>query len=147
MVFGAHPLDTFNALYGTTLQNGQAGIANTLSGLKTPVLASTHPYVFYGKAQGFDQIGSGVLVGAKSATAQMQTDLAVAGWLKRMAADPSQDPVKVLSEQTQFWNSASQSRVVNELVVHQGSLRYSDPATLAFSFDKPLPADFGKSGG
>lgn len=147
VVFGAHPLETFNTLYGTTLQNGQAGVARILPGMKTPILASTHPYVFYGKAQGFDQIGSGVLVDAKVATVQMQTDLAVAGWLKLMAADPSQDPVKVLSEQTQFWNSASQSNVVNELVVHQGSLRYSDPATLAFSFDKPLPPDFGKSYG
>lgn len=94
--------------------------------------------------QGFDQIGSGVLVDVKSATAQMQTDLAVAGWLKLMAADPSQDPVKVLSAQTEFWNSATQNDVVNELVAHQGSLRYSDPATLAFSFDRPLPPGFGK---
>lgn len=140
VIYGAHPLETFNALYGTKLQNGQAGIAHILPGLKTPVLASTHPYVFYGVAQGFDKIGSGLLVNAPGATSQMQTDLAVAGWLKCMTHDPTQDPATVLTNQTQYWKAEAQQPTVTSLVTHQGSLHYSNPATLAFTFDKPLSA-------
>ncbi len=136
VIYGAHPLETFNDLYGTNLQNGHAGITQILPGLKTPILASTHPYVFYGIAQGFDKIGSGILVDVAGATRQMQTDLAVAGWLKSMSEDPSQDPVAVLTSQTQHWQAAAQQPTVSALVTHQGSLRYSDPQTLAFHFDK-----------
>ena len=64
VVYGAHPLATFNDLYGLTLGNNQVTVAGIMPGKKTPVMATTHPYVFYGRAQGFDAIGSGKLVDA-----------------------------------------------------------------------------------
>lgn len=141
VVYGAHPLQTFNALYGTSMVNYKPQIVSgIIPGMKTPVLASSHPYVFYGKAQGFDSIGSGVMPAANvgAATAQMQLDLAVAGWLSAMAADPTQDPAAVWSAQQANWTSSAQAATVNALVQHQGSLYYSDPTTLAFTFKVPL---------
>ena len=84
VVYGNHPLQTFNALYGTKMTNYAPTVVEIITGMKTPVLASSHPYVFYGKAQGFDSIGSGLMPEANvsSATSQMKADLAVAGWLK-----------------------------------------------------------------
>jgi deoxyribonuclease-2 len=140
VVYGAHPLATFNELYGLTLSNNQVTVASIIPGKKTPVVATTHPYVFYGRAQGFDAIGSGKLVDVAGATAQMTSDLAVAGWLKRMSDDPAQDPQAVLSACQQYWKSSAQAAMVSALVQHQGSLKYSDPNTLAFEFLVPLAA-------
>jgi hypothetical protein len=139
VVYGAHPLMTFNELYGLTLGNNQVTVAEILPGKKTPVMATTHPYVFYGRAQGFDAIGSGRLVDVKGATAQMISDLAVAGWLKRMSDDPTQDPQAALAAAQTYWKDSAQAATVNALVQHQGSLKYSDPTTLAFQFLVPLP--------
>jgi hypothetical protein len=138
-VYGAHPLATFNELYGMSLENNQVGVANIVAGKKTPVMASTHPYVFYGTAQGFDNIGSGKLVNPKGATAQMIKDLVVARWLKLMSDDPSQDPRPVLSSCQTYWHDPAQAATVNALVQHQGSLYYSNPTTLTFEFLVPLP--------
>ncbi len=139
IVYGAHPLATFNDIYKTKLKNNQVGVANIVSGAKTPVMASTHPYVFYGMAQGFDDIGSGKMVDPKAATAQMLKDLVVARWLKLMADDPSQDPQAVLESCQKYWNDPAQAATVNALVSHQGSLYYSNPTTLTFEFLVPLP--------
>lgn len=140
VVYGAHPLQTFNDLYGCKLKNYAPAVVEIIPGLKTPVLASSHPYVFYGEAQGFDKIGSGVMPASnvKAATAQMQADLAVAGWLKAMSDDPSQDVAAVWKAMQGKWSSAQQLATVSALARHQGSLFYSDPKTLTFTFKTPL---------
>lgn len=142
VVYGAHPLAVFNQLYGCNLRTYQSTVlTSVVPGLKTPVLASTHPYVFYGKAQGFDQIGSGVFTDPnKNAAAQMKLDLAVARWLKRMAADPTQPTDAVWQDCKTYWNDPAQQAAVDALVQHQGSLWYYDPPSLAFKFKVPLPA-------
>ncbi len=139
VVYGAHPLMTFNTLYGTKLKNNQVCLAEIRPGQKTPVLASTHPYVFYGMAQGFDAIGSGKMLNATGATAQMIKDLVVARWLKSMSDDPTQDPHAVLKFCQEYWKDEKQTSTVTALVEHQGSLYYSDPTTLTFKFLVPLP--------
>jgi hypothetical protein len=140
VVYGAHPLATFNTLYGLKLKNNQVTVAEILPGMKTPVMASTHPYVFYGTAQGFDSIGSGKLVNSKGATAQMVKDLVVAGWQKSMSDDPTQDPHEALATCQTHWKATPQKATINALVQHQGSLKYSDPKTLSFMYLVPLPA-------
>ena len=139
VVYGAHPLDTFNELYATKLSNNQVALVEIIPGKKTAVMASRHPYVFYGTAQGFDAIGSGKLLHVEDATAQMIKDLVVARWLKSMAENPAQDPSAVLEESQKFWNDPTQTAIVTALVNHQGSLKYSDPTTLTFEFLIPLP--------
>ncbi|MBM81063.1 MAG: hypothetical protein CMJ78_10775 [Planctomycetaceae bacterium] len=57
VVYGSHPRQTFNELYGTSLRTNGVASVEIIAGKKTPVMASTHPYVFYGKAQGFNAIG------------------------------------------------------------------------------------------
>ena len=138
VVYGAHPLATFNALYGTKLGNNQVTETEIITGKKTVVMASTHPYVFYGKAQGFDAIGSGKLVNLVCATAQMIKDLVVARWLKSMSDNPAQDPSAVLKDSQKYWSDPAQAPTVTALVNHQGSLKYSDPTTLTFEFLIPL---------
>jgi hypothetical protein len=141
IVYGAHPLQEFNTIYGTAIKNYAPIISNSIvPGKLTPVLASSHPYVFYGKAQGFDKIGSGIMPPANvpAATAQMQTDLAVSGWVKVMYDDPAQDPVSTWNDLVAFWRAAAQQPTVMALVNHQGSLLYTDPNTLAFTFSVPL---------
>jgi|GEM_PF-511722 len=141
VVYGAHPLTEFNTIYGTSIKNYAPVLASIVPGMKTPVLASSHPYVFYGKAQGFNNIGSGIMPAANipAATSQMQLDLAVAGWLKAMSDDPSQDPLNIWNNLKKYWTTDPQAALtVTALVNHQGSLFYSDPTTLAFTFKTPL---------
>lgn len=140
VVYGSHPLQTFNVLYGTSMKNYAPIVIEIIPGLKTPVLGSSHPYVFYGDAQGFDSIGSGIMPDANipSATRQMKLDLAVAGWLKAMSDDPSQDTTAAWIAQKNKWADADQAPTVTALVNHQGSLFYSDPTTLKFTFKTPL---------
>ena len=140
VVYGSHPREIFKLNYKTKLSNnGVTIVEDIIKGMKTPVMASTHPYVFYGFAQGFDKIGSGKIVDRKRGTAQMIKDLIVARWLKLMADDPSQDPKLVLKHCQAFWNDDAQSGVVADLVDHQGSLFYSNPTTLTFQYLTPLP--------
>ncbi len=138
VVYGAHPLAIFNKLYGTKLKNNQVTVVEIIPGKKTAVMASTHPYVFYGMAQGFDKIGSGKIVNHRAATAQMKKDLVVARWLKSMAEFPNQSPKTALKDAQSYWSDPAQNDVIKALVNHQGSLTYSDPTTLAFNFAVPL---------
>ncbi len=138
VIYGAHPLATFNDIYRTNLSNNKVTLTEIIPGKKTAVMASTHPYVFYGTAQGFDKIGSGKLVNPKGATTQMIKDLVVARWLKLMSDDPAQNPQTALSDSQTFWNLPAQAATVNALVQHQGSLFYSNKTTLAFDFLVPL---------
>ncbi len=152
VIYGAHPLATFNKLYGTNLKVYQTTVVTgILPGLKTPVLASSHPYVFYGMAQGFGpgQIGAGSILPPlkddkgqmhyplKDATAQMIKDLAVARWLKDMSDDPSQSVADVWVAAQKFWNDPAQTNTVSDLVQHQGSLCYYNPPALDFKFNVP----------
>lgn len=138
VVYGAHPLATFNTLYSTKLKNNQVTVVEIIPGKKTAVMASTHPYVFYGMAQGFDKIGSGKIVNHRAATAQMKKDLVVARWLKSMAEFPNQSPKTALKDAQDYWKDPAQNDVIKALVNHQGSLTYSDPTTLTFKFTVPL---------
>jgi len=153
VIYGAHPLATFNKLYGTNLKVYQTTvITGILPGLKTPVLASSHPYVFYGMAQGFGpgQIGAGSILPPfkddkgqmhdplQDATAQMIKDLAVARWLKSMTDDPSQPVADVWTAAQKFWNDPAQTSSVSNLVQHQGSLWYYNLPALDFKFKVPL---------
>ena len=70
----------------------------------------------------------------------MISDLAVAGWLKRMSDDPTQDPQVALAASQTYWKDPAQAATVKALVQHQGSLKYSDPNTLAFEFLVALAA-------
>jgi deoxyribonuclease-2 len=141
VVYGAHPRETFNALFGTTLQTDATAIAEILPGKKTPVLASRHPYVFYVAAQGAANVGSGKLVDPTAATKQMVSDLVVAHWLSVMAAHPGNDPQAVLRSSQSYWREPSQAATIQALVQHQGSLYYppSDPpGALRFKYLVPL---------
>lgn len=138
VVYGAHPLATFNELYGTKLKTNQVALAELVPGKKTPVMASAHPYVFYAVAQDFATIGSGKLLHEGQATAQMVRDLVVSRWLKLMADDATQDPHAVLKHAQAYWADPARAGTVSALVRHQGSLYYSDPHTLTFEFREPL---------
>jgi hypothetical protein len=141
IVYGAHPVQEFNTIYGTSIKNYAPIISSSIvPGKRTPVLASMHPYVFYGVAQGFDKIGSGIMPpgNVAAATAQMQKDLAVSGWVKAMHDDPTQDPVATWNNLLTDWHAPAQQPTVAALVNHQGSLFYTDPNTLAFTFKVPL---------
>lgn len=140
VVYGSHPREIFNINYKTKLRNnGVTVVEDIIKGMKTPVMASTHPYVFYGFAQGFDKIGSGKITNRSRGTAQMIKDLIVSRWLKLMSDDPSQDPKLVLKHCQAYWNDDAQAGVVADLVNHQGSLFYSNPTTLTFQYLTPLP--------
>jgi hypothetical protein len=141
VVYGAHPRDTFRALYGVTLGVNVAATAEILPGRKTPVLGSNHPYVFYATAQGFATVGSGRFRSendCREATTVMRSDLIVARWQKVMADDPSRDPQAVLADCTAYWTDPARATAVCALTRHQGSLHYPDPASLAFRFDQSL---------
>jgi hypothetical protein len=141
VVYGAHPRDTFSALFGVKLGVNVAATAEILPGRKTPVLGSNHPYVFYATAQGFATVGSGRVLSeqdCRAAAKVMTTDLVVARWQKLMADDPSQDPQTVLVDCTAYWTDPSRARTVCALTRHQASLHYPDPTSLAFRFDLSL---------
>jgi len=142
-VYGAHPRDTFNELYQAKLdlKTGPTAVVEIVPGRKTPVIVSTHPYAFYVTAQGDpDRVGSGKLVNPAGATARMIEDLVVARWLKLMADDPTQPAERVLADCRAYWTDPARKPTVSALVRHQGSLTYSDPKTLAFTFLVPLSA-------
>lgn len=143
VVFGAHPRATFNALYGTNIGVNTVASAEIIPGKKTAVLGANHPYVFYAAAQGFSTVGSGQFASpdaANKATAVMITDLVVARWQKLMADDPSRDPQAVLDECKKYWDprDAARNAQISALVQHQGSLWYSDPNSLNFTFKVSL---------
>lgn len=149
VVYGSHPRETFNVIYkkqltakdaGGLLKNNGVSWAQIVPDKMTPIMASTHPYVFYGDAQGFDNIGSGKLINPGRATGQMIKDLTVSRWLVTMSDDPSQHPKTVLQRSKAYWNDPANAAVVDALVNHQGSLYYSNPTTLTFEFLKPLPS-------
>ena len=147
VVYGAHPRAIFEKLFNVKLSKPGSGftpaadVAAILPGMKTAVVGSNHPYVFYAAAQGFPTVGSGHFLSAaacKSAAAVMRGDLAIVRWQVVMAADPSQDPQKVLDDCTAYWNDPARDPEVCALTRHQASLFYSDPVSLAYAFKQSL---------
>lgn len=141
VVYGAHPRETFNALFGTHLQTDTTTVAEIVPGKKTPVIATRHPYVFYVAAQRASSVGSGKLVDPTAATKQMVCDLVVAHWLTVMAAHPGNDPQAVLRASQSYWQEPSQAPTIQALVQHQGSLFYppsNPPGDLQFKYLVPL---------
>lgn len=111
--------------------------------LKTPVLGSNHPYLFYAKAQ-IDkkrkwEVGSAHLVpeNVDACVSVMQDDLAVTYWQVKMAENPAQDPWAVVKVGRDFWKQPEQLLDVCALIWRQASLRYApdDPLGNHFTFD------------
>jgi hypothetical protein len=137
VVYGAHPRDTFAALYDVKLGVNVVAIAEILPGRQTAVIGANHPYVFYAAAQGFATVGSGQFLSpaaCQQATGVMQGDLVVTRWQKLMADDPSSDPQAVLDDCSAYWKDPARAPEICALVQHQASLVYSDPVTLTYSF-------------
>lgn len=144
VVYGAHPRDTFNALYQTGLDLAKAptAVAEILPGKKTPVLCANHPYVFYAMAQGFNTVGSGKFESSSAcqkSVGVMRGDLVVTRWQALMADNPSLDPKAVYDDCVNYWNDAARNAQVCALVRHQASLFYASPTSLAFTF--PITLD------
>ena len=143
-VYGTPARNTFEELYRVKLNPIKATTVNIIPDKTTPVIASGHPYAFYAQIQavrsdaGEDQarVGSGRIDPEKcpSGVKTMISDLIIAGWQRRMNADPSQAPNAVVDELTAYWNAPEQRSTVCELVQHQGSLFYADPDSLDFTF-------------
>jgi len=150
VVYGSHPRDVFNQLYGVDIGVNRAATAEIVPGKKTPVLGSNHPYRFYAQAQItkdasgrlLTDVGAGTIAPGNCAEAVrvMQQDLAVARWLKQMSDDPSLDPQATIEEAESYWDDSAQASEICALVRHEGSLRYPDPASLDFRFDLSLDA-------
>jgi hypothetical protein len=142
VVYGAHPRDTFSELYNLQpkLAINRVATVSVVDNLKTPVLATHHPYDFYAAAQGFVTVGGGYISsqGCAEATGLMISDLAAARWQKRMAEDPSQNPQAVLDDSTAYWSADAQRATVCQQVRHHGSLYYKDRVSLAFEFRESM---------
>ena len=111
--------------------------------LKTPVLGSNHPYLFYALAQISSKrnwnVGCGRLVPENVAKciSVMQDDLAVTYWQVNMADNPSQDPWAVIKQGREFWKRPEQQLNVCSLIWRQASLYYKpdDPLGNHFLFN------------
>ena len=164
VVYGAHPLATFKTLYGidtlTTVAAASSAkqpetavtVIEIIDGLKTPVIASDHPYKFYAIAQiGQNKDGQSITIGDGQlaegqlgpASAQMTNDLVVMRWLKLMAEAPSQLPDEVLKQCLTYWSDPAQQEAIQQLVNYQGSLSYADPTTLTYRFTGTRPVYLG----
>ena len=144
VVYGAHPRDVFNIVFAPTpkVGVGVAVRACIVAGRSTAVLGSNHPYMFYAVAQGGDSVGSGRIadgVSRAKLTDLMIKDLATARWQVTMAADPSLDPVTVITACTAYWSDPARSATVQALIDHQGSLFYPDASGLKFEFKVKCP--------
>lgn len=144
VVYGAHPRDVFNMLYGPTppVAVGVATHSSIIPGRRTATLGCNHPYMFYAVAQGGDNVGSGKIadgVSRAKLTDLMIKDLAAARWQITMAANPEQNPADVIAECTAWWSDATRSALVQALIDHQGSLYYPNPDALTFEFKVPCP--------
>lgn len=143
VVYGSHPRQIFEKLYGVALPFNSAATVEIIPGKKTPVMATNHPYRFYATVQGGDSVGSGKILPDDSArTTAMElmiNDLAAARWQKVMADNPSLDPQAVLSDCRDYWRSPAQQGRVEALVLRQGSLTYPEGDSLAYSYSVSLP--------
>ena len=110
--------------------------------LKTPVLGSNHPYLFYAIAQISKQrgwkVGSGKLVpeNVDQCIKVMQDDLAVTYWQTKLAENPALDPWLTIRKGRKHWQEENQSLDVCALIWRQASLTYgaNDPFGNHFTF-------------
>jgi len=110
--------------------------------LKTPVLGSNHPYLFFAIAQISKKrdwnVGCGKLVpeNVDKCIQVMQDDLAVTYWQTKMAVKPSLDPWKTLRDGRKYWQEKKQLLNVCALIWRQASLTYDkdDPLGNHFTF-------------
>lgn len=140
MVCGSPPRQVFGSLFNVTLGVNQAMIVEVVPGLKTPVLGANHPYYFYAQAQGFDTVGSGIMLpsGCAKASQIMVQDLIAARWQIAMSADPTQDPAAVLATCTAYWNDPAQAPLICAMVQHEGTLFYPTGTPAVFTFKTSL---------
>lgn len=150
IVYGAHPRQIFEGLYGVRIGRDVPGqwqfipeavMAEIVPGKQTPVVGSNHPYNFYAEAQGFPTVGSGKYLSAAkcaNATVILQGDLAIARWQKMMFDEPAQDPQSLLEHCIAYWADPAQAAAVCALARHQASLTYDSPDSLAFRFATSL---------
>lgn len=77
----------------------------------------------------------------------MRGDLAITRWQKLMADDPSQPAQDPLDGCMSYWNEPARAGEVRALARHQASLFYSDPVSLAFTYNvlHPDAADFSRN--
>ena len=116
---------------------------DTADYLRTPVLGSNHPYLFFAMAQIND--AAGLDVGCAKLNpgnidrciSVMQDDLAVTRWQVSMAEDPSQNPWDVINAGKQYWRHEDQLMDVCALIWRQASLYYApdDPLGNHFTFN------------
>jgi hypothetical protein len=134
----------------STMQIGGLFLRNTvatleiLEGLRTPILSTSHPYLFLYLAQdagGKGKVGSGKIVGdVKTISRVMRQDLSSVRWQVVMAHDPSQDPAAVHRASKAYWDDPAQALMVCALVCRHGSLVYprDDPLGNHFSYQLTL---------
>jgi len=110
--------------------------------LRTPVLGSNHPYLFFAMAQISKsrhwEVGSGKLVpeNIDRCVEIMQDDLAVTYWQTKLAENPSLDPWVTIRAGRKHWQDKEQILDVCALVWKQASLTYAadDPLGNHFTF-------------
>jgi hypothetical protein len=139
VVYGRNP---GRVLGGMFLEPNVPMIIQILDGLKTPVLHSNHPYRFYPKAQGVNDVGKprDTPKNVKKSRTIEIADLAVVRWQIKMAQDPSQDPWKVSEAALDYWNDDKQAPIVSALMKCHASLSYYegrkfDPEGKNFHFE------------
>ncbi len=139
MVFGIPAMAQFEHLFGANLDILVPQVANIVPDYTTPCLGATHPYHFYAQAQ-IDHgqggtIGDGRMGrGCQLAKMLMQQDLMAAFWQIGMAQNPGASVGGMLFKATAFALDPAHVQTVCALTVHQGSLWYPDPNSLAFQF-------------
>ncbi len=147
VVYGTPACDVFATLYlekGDSLKPLQTKIVEIIPGKTTAVIGSSHPYRFYAQAQISDttDVGLGYILPDKcqAVTKSMVDDLTVVRWQLLMAKDPTQDPRAVLDDCKSYWHNRDGARnhTLCSLVQHQGSLYYSSPESLEFTFKKSM---------
>lgn len=139
VVYGKHPCAIFSNLFHEPVGANTVATVEIIPGMKTAVLGSNHPYMFYGTAQ--NPVGSGKFTSGPTrgrCVKIMTTDLIVARWQVIMAGDPSQDPQTVLNACTAYWNDSVQAGKICALVRRQGSLSYPDGESLKYCFTVSL---------
>ncbi|NTS77826.1 hypothetical protein HR060_13280 [Catenovulum sp. SM1970] len=147
VVYGSPACDAFSELYlapDDRLKPLQTRTVEIIKGKKTAVIGSSHPYRFYAQAQISDntEVGLGHILPGKceGATKSMVDDLIVVRWQLTMAQDPTKDPETALKECKDYWQQrdADRDHKLCTLVQHQGSLYYSSPTSLDFTFNKDM---------
>lgn len=147
VVYGTPAREVFSKLYleeGDYLNSLRTKTIEIIPGKKTAVIGASHPYRFFAQAQISDttEVGLGHILPNKcqSVTKTMIDDLIVVRWQLEMAKDPTKNPETVLENCKTYWqsNDVTRQHTICTLVQHQGSLFYSNPESLKFTFKKTM---------